>query len=236
TAPAGLRPGTPVVLAAKAAWLVCSDVCIPEDANLELKLPAAAAAGAVDPAAAALFAAARSDVPGAAPAATSARIQNGRLVIALGKDWGATLPQIKSLAFFPYDEGGIEYAAAQILTRGRNGMELAMQLGDAPPKAGLIRGVLVATEQSGGDTVTVPMEIAADFSAGAQRGPTGKPAHAAVGAAASGQGHASLPALLLLAILGGLILNLMPCVFPVLSIKALGLVEQAKKHPAAVRA
>src|SRR6185437_11845551 len=119
---------------------------------------------------------------------------------------------------------------------GRNGIELAMQLGDAPPKAGPIRGVLVATEQSGGDTVTVPMEIAADFSAGAQRGPTGKPAHAAVGAAASGQGHASLPALLLLAILGGLILNLMPCVFPVLSIKALGLVEQAKKHPAAVRA
>ena len=41
--------------------------------------------------------------------------------------------------------------------------------------------------------------------------------------------------LLLFAILGGLVLNLMPCVFPVLSIKALGLVEQAKKHPAAVR-
>ena len=40
---------------------------------------------------------------------------------------------------------------------------------------------------------------------------------------------------MLLAILGGLILNLMPCVFPVLSIKAIGLVEQAKKHPAAVR-
>jgi thiol:disulfide interchange protein DsbD len=41
---------------------------------------------------------------------------------------------------------------------------------------------------------------------------------------------------LLLALAGGLLLNLMPCVFPVLSIKAIGLVEQAKKHPAAVRA
>ena len=40
---------------------------------------------------------------------------------------------------------------------------------------------------------------------------------------------------MMLAVLGGLILNLMPCVFPVLSIKAIGLVEQAKKHPAAVR-
>jgi thiol:disulfide interchange protein DsbD len=46
----------------------------------------------------------------------------------------------------------------------------------------------------------------------------------------------TLPVLVLLAVLGGLILNLMPCVFPVLSIKAIGLVEQAKKHPAAVRA
>ncbi len=46
----------------------------------------------------------------------------------------------------------------------------------------------------------------------------------------------SLPILILLAIMGGMILNLMPCVFPVLSIKAMGLVEQAKKHPAAVRA
>jgi thiol:disulfide interchange protein/DsbC/DsbD-like thiol-disulfide interchange protein len=233
TAPTDLRAGTPVVLAAKAAWLVCSDVCIPEDANLELTLPAAAVAGAIDPADAALFAAARGDVPGAAPAATTARIQNGRLVIALGKEWGATLPQIKSLAFFPYDEGGIEYAAPQILTRGRNDIELAMQLGDQPPKAGMVRGVLVATEQSGSDTVTVPMEIAADFSAGVQRGPAGRQALAA---AAAGHRDTSFPALLLLAILGGLILNLMPCVFPVLSIKALGLVEQAKKHPAAVRA
>jgi thiol:disulfide interchange protein DsbD len=40
---------------------------------------------------------------------------------------------------------------------------------------------------------------------------------------------------MLLAVLGGLILNLMPCVFPVLSIKAMGLVEQSKKHPQVVR-
>jgi thiol:disulfide interchange protein DsbD len=45
----------------------------------------------------------------------------------------------------------------------------------------------------------------------------------------------SVPLALLLAVLGGLVLNLMPCVFPVLSIKAIGLVEQAKKHPTAVR-
>jgi thiol:disulfide interchange protein len=220
TAPKDLPVGTPVVLSAKASWLVCSDVCIPEEASLQLKLPVSAQPGAADPADAALFAAARGELPSAELAATTARIRNGRLVITLGKEWGATLPQIKSLAFFPYDDGGIEYAAPQTLSRGENAVELDMKLGYQPPKGGTVRGVLLATELSGSDTVTVPMEIAASFT----------------GAADARNASASLPALMLFAILGGLILNLMPCVFPVLSIKAIGLVEQAKKHPAAVRA
>jgi thiol:disulfide interchange protein DsbD len=223
TAPADLKPGTPVVLAAKASWLVCADVCIPQDADLQLKLPASAAPGAADAADAALFATARSELPSAELAPTTARIDGGRLLITLGKEWGAALGQIKSLAYFPYDEGSIEYAAPQTLTHNQQGIELSMKLGDQPPKQGKLRGVLLATEQSGVDTVTVPMEIAADLHAGAATAP-GAPAK-----------QASLAALLLFAILGGLILNLMPCVFPVLSIKAIGLVEQAKKDAAAVR-
>jgi thiol:disulfide interchange protein/DsbC/DsbD-like thiol-disulfide interchange protein len=235
TAPKDLPVGAPVVLSAKASWLVCSDVCIPEDANLQLKLPVNAQAGA-DPADAALFTAARGELPSAELAATTARIRNGRLVITLGKEWGATLPQIKSLAFFPYDDGGIEYAAPQTLSRGENAVELDMKLGYQPPKGGTVRGVLLATEQSGSDTVTVPMEIAASFD-GAGAGQTKSKGDAQTAAAgAPDNTSASLPALMLFAVLGGLILNLMPCVFPVLSIKAIGLVEQAKKHPAAVRA
>jgi thiol:disulfide interchange protein/DsbC/DsbD-like thiol-disulfide interchange protein len=230
TAPKDLPVGTPVVLSAKASWLVCSDVCIPEDASLQLKLPVSAQPGAADPADAALFAAARGELPSAELAATTARVRNGRLVITLGKEWGATLPQIKSLAFFPYDDGGIEYAAPQTLSRGGNAVELDMKLGYQPPKGGTIRGVLLATEQSGSDTVTVPMEIAASFTG------AGADARIEAGAGTPENASASLPALMLFAILGGLILNLMPCVFPVLSIKAIGLVEQAKKHPAAVRA
>ena len=235
TAPKDLPVGAPVVLSAKASWLVCSDVCIPEDASLQLKLPVNAQAGA-DPADAALFTAARGELPSAELAATTARIRNGRLVITLGKEWGTTLPQIKSLAFFPYDDGGIEYAAPQTLSRGENAVELDMKLGYQPPKGGTVRGVLLATEQTGGDTVTVPMEIAANFS-GAGAGPTNSKGDVQTAAAsAPNNTSASLPALMLFAVLGGLILNLMPCVFPVLSIKAIGLVEQAKKHPAAVRA
>lgn len=228
-APKDLQPGTPVQLSAQASWLVCSDVCIPEDAELKLTLPVNAAPGAADPKDAALFAAARSELPTAELAATAARIQGDQLVISLGKAWGTTLSQIKSLVFFPYDEGGIEYAAPQTLTRDPQAVQLSMKLGDRPPKAGIVRGVLLATEQNGGETVTVPMEIAADFSMG------GNAATARSDAPAPGEAKTSVAALLLFAILGGLILNLMPCVFPVLSIKAMGLVEQAKKHPAAVR-
>jgi thiol:disulfide interchange protein len=227
-APADLEVGAPVVLSAKASWLVCSDVCIPEDAELQLKLPVTAQAGAIDPAQAALFGAARSELPGAQPAASSAHIQDGRFVITLGKEWGAALSQIKSLAFFPFDEGGIEYAAPQTMTRAKDAVELAMKLGDQPPQAGTIRGVLLATEQSGSDVNVVPLEIAANLSSPATSAPA--PLTTSVETSVT-----SLPVLLLSAILGGLILNLMPCVFPVLSIKAIGLVEQAKRHPAAVR-
>jgi thiol:disulfide interchange protein DsbD len=250
TAPKDLKPGAPIILAAHASWLVCSDVCIPEDADLQLKLPVngplveGQSGGAIDPKDAALFTGARSELASPEPAATTARIENGQLVIELGKQWGATLPQIKSLAFFPYDDGSIEYAAPQTLTRAPDAVDLAVKVGYQPPKGGTVRGLLLATEQSGKESVTVPIEIAARFTgavgpvAGAARFAPQAATSSAPGSSASTTtpATASLPVLLFFAILGGLILNLMPCVFPVLSIKAIGLVEQAKKHPAAVRA
>jgi thiol:disulfide interchange protein DsbD len=267
TAPKDLKPGTPIVLAAHASWLVCADVCIPEDADLQLKLPVNAplvnghplveghplaegqSGGSIDPTDAALFAGARSELASPEPAATTARIENGRLVIELGKEWGATLPQIKSLAFFPYDDGNIEYAAPQTLTRAPDAVDLAIKVGYQPPKGGTVRGLLLATEQNGKESETVPIEIAARFTgsvgpaaAAARFAPpaaattTASSTSGSTTAATADQTTASLPVLLFFAILGGLILNLMPCVFPVLSIKAIGLVEQAKKHPAAVRA
>jgi thiol:disulfide interchange protein/DsbC/DsbD-like thiol-disulfide interchange protein len=235
TAPKDLKAGTPVSLAAKASWLVCSDVCIPEDANLQLTIPVSAQAGGVDPTSATLFTTARSELPSAQPAPTSARIAGDKLIITLRQEWGATLSQITSLAFFPYDEGGIEYATPQTLSRTKDTVDLAMKVGYQPPKAGAIRGVLVVTTQNGTQTDTVPIEIAADFSgAGAAQVKAG-PRFAPL-AQSNKEPERSLATLMLFAVLGGLILNLMPCVFPVLSIKALNVMEQAKKHPAAVRA
>jgi thiol:disulfide interchange protein DsbD len=234
TAPKDLKTGTPVTLAAKASWLVCSDVCIPEDVDLQLQLPVGAEAGGIDTGESPLFTAARSELPSAQPAATSARIQGDQLIITLGGEWGATLSQIQSLAFFPYAEGGIEYAAPQKLSRTKDAVELSMKVGYQPPKAGAIGGVLIVTEQNGTQSDTVPIEIAADFSgAGADQVKAG-PRFAPLNQTNQEPQH-SLIVLMLFAALGGLILNLMPCVFPVLSIKAISVVEQAKKHPGIVR-
>jgi thiol:disulfide interchange protein DsbD len=238
TAARDLKASETLTLRAKASWLVCSDVCIPESAELQLQLPVKQAAGAVadltsDSAVAALFAAARSELPTAQPAPTSARIHDGQLVLTLGREWGATLSQVKSLAFYPYGEGGIEYAAPQVLARTGDNLELAMKIGYQPPMTGPIRGVLLVTERNGDETTAVPIEIAASFAASGAA-TTGAPRYARI-PVHSNNATPSLPFLVLLAVLGGLILNLMPCVFPVLSIKAIGLVEQAKKHPAAVR-
>jgi thiol:disulfide interchange protein/DsbC/DsbD-like thiol-disulfide interchange protein len=235
-----LKAAAPLDLKAKASWLVCADVCIPESADLDLKLPVTAAGGPKDPAVAQLFDHARAELPGAAPAASSARIVDGRLVITLGKEWGATLSRIKSLTFYPFDDGVIEYTAPQTLSRRDGAVELAVKLGYQPPRSGSVRGILLAAEDGGApgaaEPIEVPIEIAASFSGPPAPASAAGPRFAPAVPAAPPARAQGLAGLMLLAVLGGLILNLMPCVFPVLSIKAIGLVEQAKKHPAAVRA
>ena len=255
TAPKDLKPGTTVDLRAKASWLVCADLCIPESATLSLRLPAGAAPGAVDARSASLFAEARGELPRAAPAPAAARVQNGRLILNFGKGWGPTLAQSGKLTFFPYEDGRIEYAAPQEIHRGADSVELAVKAGDQATAAGPVRGVLLVTPRDGaaaGATLAhaggVPWEISAQLASPTAALTTGSsastgaatPTAAAVPpqdtVAPDAVAAPELAGLLLLAALGGLILNLMPCVFPVLSIKAIGLVEQAKRHPAAVRA
>jgi thiol:disulfide interchange protein DsbD len=240
TAPPDLPAGRPVHLAARATWLVCADLCIPGSADLVLDLPVAASAAAAgaDPDAAALFAAARGALARRAPGAVTAVGRGDSLVLVLGADWGAALGQIRSLAFFPYAEGAIDYAAPQTMTRSAERVELALKPGYKPPQDGPLRGLLLVGQAP--PAGPIPLEVAAPFNAGGLHA-AAKPRFAAAPspAAASASPAAAKPGLaglLLLAVLGGLVLNLMPCVFPVLSIKAIGLVEQAKRHPAAVRA
>jgi thiol:disulfide interchange protein DsbD len=216
--PADLQPGARVPLRAKADWLVCKEICLPASANLEVELPVSAQSGPADPRWAKTFAAARAGLPAAAPAESVAAYRAGtQLVVRISP---AVTPALRSLAFFPEREGLIQYAAAQQFVAHAQGFDLQLTAATAST-SGTLAGVLVADPGFDGRralSIDVPVHAG--------------PPPVAPRIAASG---ATFAAALALAFAGGLLLNLMPCVFPVLAIKVLSVAQQAHGRAAAMR-
>ena len=211
----------PLTLAATAGWLACKDICIPGKAELSLSLPVSGKP-ALDPDWAPSFAAARRALPAPArdwPAQFAVTGDSVSLRIESSLLDGAT-----KVAFFPYLNDLVNHAARQRIAS--EGSRLRMSQAQSPyfidPPAS-VEGVVVIEREG----LTQAFEIAAQpgdvepvsGDAGLQPAPTLRDA---------GPAADSAPGLLLVlafAILGGLILNLMPCVFPVLSLKAIALVK-----------
>ena len=212
--PADLPVGRSITLTGKAEWLECKDVCIPGGSDIALTLPVNPAAGPSG--SAALFESARAKVPQTvAGLSGQGTIENNRIKISLALPAGRTVDRLE---FFPLEDGRVEPAAPQVLKREGTAVELyltAAQPVKADAKA--IKGVLVANAgpASGGWAATVDMPLMAG---------TVAPAPAAA-ATTNASASMSLLAALSAALLGGLILNLMPCVFPVLSLKLIGLAQ-----------
>jgi thiol:disulfide interchange protein DsbD len=203
----GWPVGEPITVGANATWLVCEEECIPEQGSFELTLATADDSGRADPAVAPLFAEARARLPevGVIAAHLTPDADGMQLQIP-----AAPLPsEITEARFFPNAWGLVEHAADQPWQR--DGDSLVMQLiPGATPSAVAAAGLLVVEGADG------PRSYQIDAS--------GTMATAAEPADPDPLG---LPTALLFALLGGLVLNLMPCVFPVLAIKALGLAQQA---------
>jgi thiol:disulfide interchange protein DsbD len=218
-APTDLQPGDTAKLAAKVDWLECSEEeCVPGGANLTLDLPVADAAPTTA-ANQALFAAARAALPQPATMLNVLAWRQGdKLFLGLEPQPGAKAPAQLTDAYFFSADSQTNASAPQILQRTSQGWVLELTRAvSAPANITTLPGVLtlngavaqgfaVATPQG-----TAPPAAFADFTLAANPTP---PA-------------GGLPGLLLLGFLGGLILNIMPCVFPVLGIKALGLARQA---------
>jgi thiol:disulfide interchange protein len=212
--PAAIAAGAPIGLEAHVSWLVCEKECIPGETRLSLALPVAGPGSSpgVDPRTRALFDAARASLP--QPSPWPARMEVGPEWLTLNVGASGLRPEtIRSAFFFPHAETLVQHAAPQQMQATSNGLALRLQrsaLSTAPPTdAG---GVLVIEEALGNTTARQALALA---NVGIGQGSASAPA-------------ASLAAILqaaLLALLGGAILNLMPCVFPVLSIKVLGLIE-----------
>ncbi|HEU0203215.1 MAG TPA: thioredoxin family protein [Burkholderiaceae bacterium] len=219
TVPANIVAGKDVTLAARADWLVCKDVCIPDGADLQLTLPVREAAKPGPRAA--QIAAARALVPQVAALDDGAVTRSGERVLLRFRPRG----EINALEFFPLQEGRIEAAAKQALKR--DGQHVALELVLARPVPAdfdRLRGVLVANggparADRGGWAGVIELPVGAAGASAAAMGAS---------AMASSEGSFTLWLALLGALIGGLLLNLMPCVFPVLSLKLVSLLQHQR--------
>ena len=209
--PADAKPGDTIPLKATAHFLVCEQICIPEDATLTL--PIKIGDGAADPAVAKDFAAARAAMPVTSP---------WKLNYALGKtlDIYAAAPALVAAhpvqaAFFPSKSGLIKSPAPQQIGFAKDGLVLRITPADKASAIGsTLDGVLVLKSSDGSVqalTVNAPQGPVPDASF------SGAPASPAAG------DSITLLVAIFSAFIGGLILNAMPCVLPILAMKALAL-------------
>ena len=206
TAPADAKPGDSVTLKAAASWLVCKEVCIPEDQTLSLPLKVGAPAGAPH---AAEFAAARALLPVPSPWPARYRLGGTLDLFLAATPLAAAHPQ--SADFFPVADGMVKGSAAQLVGFAPDGLVLRMAPGKAiARKRAALAGVLVLTSRDGS---VQALQVRAEPG----------PVPAAVFEAPAAGNGIGLALALLFALLGGLILNLMPCVLPVLAMKAFAL-------------
>ncbi len=209
TAPKNAAPG-PVTLKAKASWLVCKQVCIPEDANLSLPMTI----GQATPAYATIedeFDAARAKLP--VPSPWPAHFHNGAALDLFVASAALASANPKDAEFFPYTEKMILGRAAQQMAVTKDGVGLRLAAG--PNLKDALAGVVVLTAADGSVKA-----LTIDATPGPVP-PLDFRHTAGIGIALA----------LAFALAGGLILNLMPCVLPVLAMKALGIASKAGKHP-----
>jgi thiol:disulfide interchange protein len=199
--------GTTITLRGQVSWLVCAKVCVPEEALVALSVPVTADTPRPDPRGASLIAAARRNLP--VPSTWPASYVATPETVTLSVTTRDLAPErVAEVWFYPSRWGAIAQAAPQRarLTPGRITLEVERgQLADAATAP--LDGVLVVAERLDGGIVRQAFALRAEA----------RPASAA---------RAVLQALVL-ALAGGLVLNLMPCVLPVLSVKTLALVNHA---------
>jgi thiol:disulfide interchange protein DsbD len=208
TAPARLKAGERVTLKAHVDWLECSVECIPGWADIAITLPVSSKTEP-DKLQMEEFSKTRARLPiknsewAFSASANSKSIRISLIPPPWHKD------ELKSVEFFSEITNLVDYAAPQKLLREHNRytLEIPKSESSTSPTASL-RGVLVAEPgwRGEGSETAAALDIP-------------------VGANPIGPSSRGLLTPLLFAFLGGLLLNLMPCVLPVLSIKILSFVQ-----------
>jgi thiol:disulfide interchange protein DsbD len=242
TAPQSFSATGPLTVRAHAKWLVCEEICIPEEADLVLNLLASNGPSRRDSIWAPLIDAAHASLPLPIPWLANVSIAENRFVLSV-EGAGLVEPfkegRLRDVAFFPVKDGLIKNAAEQVVRYGQAGFSVTTDPGfDIEKNEGTIPsqsvdGVLVLHELTPGqeDTKLVAFTLTARSGtviAGTTSQVFGKET-------ASSSGGVSLIEALLFALIGGLILNLMPCVLPILSMKAVSFVGTAQGEASVLR-
>ena len=205
------KPLSAVPIAADVSWLVCRQACVPGKAHLAMELPmgAAGASSAATP----LFQKTFAAMPKVLPARSKAiftRVPNGfQLAVLTGK-------RVEGAEFFPADQSVIANAAPQPVTSRGDGAVIALKQDENLQKApDTLSGIVLLADGTSYLVRAEPGTIPAP--------------------PISVSGSASLLRYVVFALMGGVLLNLMPCVFPVLFIKALALVQSSTSERRAMR-
>jgi thiol:disulfide interchange protein/DsbC/DsbD-like thiol-disulfide interchange protein len=206
--PGSSIPATTVKLSADANWLVCEKICIPGSATLQLELPVSATS---QPANAELFARYRRLLPQNWPGANLASTNWERVGSDLRlKVTSATLAKYPAVDFFPLPDEGTVVGHPAIEARNENEIVFRIPIESAPKNLSSMAGLIVFSQQPNGD----------------DRAAWQVPTTPTVSAARS-MPVRGIFTFLLFGFIGGFILNLMPCVLPVISLKIFGFIQQA---------
>jgi thiol:disulfide interchange protein DsbD len=194
-----------IEIKATASWLMCDATCVPGKADVSLAMPVSTAATSED----AQWASAFINIPLPKPA-SELSIAAARTGNAIDLVISGDTARLKEPRFFSTD-GLVQFDEPQTISNSNGRLQLRLPLSASfEGKPERLIGVLAYGQPE------APEGVAVDT-----------PLLAALPAATSAPANGSLLPTLLLAFVGGLILNLMPCVFPVLGLKILGFVNQA---------
>jgi thiol:disulfide interchange protein DsbD len=220
-------PDGPLTLKADVEILVCQEECIPERGSFELVLNDTANEGEDNTD---YLTRARARLPDAAPWKISYAVDDSDLILKIpdAQKWNLANIDLDSVVPFFVEWGLVMNTAPIHATLEGDTLTIRQNRGERQITDDTgISGVLSYRDSNGKASAYV-------FKATNVKAPPAAeiPTESTI---AASNGSAGIITALMLALLGGLILNLMPCVFPILSIKALGLVKIAHTHPGRAR-
>ena len=207
TPPASLKDAS-VQLAADASWLVCEKICIPGSAPLKLELPVAGQSGAANEE---IFSRYRRSLPQAWPdpkiAQTTWQRQGGELQLTVES---AALANYPAADFYPVPEATVVVSHPKTERTGDGKIIFRIPIETADKNLSSLNGIVIFGQNENG----------AERNAWSLARPSTM-------AAASVSMPEGFWKYLLFGFIGGFILNLMPCVLPVISLKIFGFIQHA---------